>query len=119
MTHTVQDGDGRYKLKSIMSYGTQEGGECLDISEISSQQNMNVVSDAMYWDDVGWDGESREIGESWVWIRMSQKTPFHPTRMQVDYKGASNVGKFHVHAYQSDNLDDCTSVGGHYNPFNM
>lgn len=105
MTHAVDAGGSKFPLMSIQAVGI----ECLDISEIPSRQNMNVVSDAMYWND----------GASWVWIRMSQKTPFHATRMQVDYKGASNIGKFHVHAYQSDNLADCTSVGGHYNPTDM
>ena len=105
LTHDVEYDYEKYPLMSIKGVGI----ECLDISAIPSRQNMNVVSDAMYWND----------GDSWVWIRMSQKTPFHATKMQVDYKGASNIGKFHVHAYQSDNLVDCTSVGGHYNPTEM
>jgi len=86
------------------------GIECIDISVIPSQENLNVVSDAMYWND----------GDSWAWIRMSQPTPFHPTRIQIDYKGASNIGQFHVHEYQSvsDHFDDCADAGGHYNPVN-
>jgi len=75
-----------FLVRSIRAVGI----ECIDISVIPSQENLNVVSDVMYWND----------GDSWAWIRMSQPTPFHPTRIQIDYKGASNIGKFHVHAYQ-------------------
>jgi len=84
------------------------GISCIDISNIPAGQNMHSISDVMKF------GE-----DSWVWIRLTQPTPFHHTKLRVDYSGASSIGKFHVHSYQSNDLSDCTSVGGHYNPFNV
>ena len=94
-----------YQIGSISAVGI----DCIDFSNLPASTNMNVVSDVMKWND----------GNSWAWIRLTQPTPFHPTMMRVDYSGASSIGKFHVHSYQSDDLSDCTSVGGHYNPFNV
>lgn len=67
------------------------GIDCIDFSNLPASTNMNVVSDVMKWND----------GNSWAWIRLTQATPFHPTMMRVDYSGASSIGKFHVHSYQS------------------
>ena len=101
LVHKLTTGSAE-TIKSLDSAGKCVSGTLSETSE----SNHHSVSDPLYFNS----------GDSWAWIRISQATPFHHSALRIDYHNAEDIGSYHVHAYQSENLDDCTTVGGHYDP---
>ena len=55
-----------------------------------------------------------------VSISFNQKTPFHPTTMEISSTfSTGEIGKFHVHQHAINHLESCSDTGGHYNPLNV